>query len=184
LDKIGDAVLVAWAKIFSALPSSRLQLDCKQLGDPAVAAQFVEQLQQRSIDPARVMMRGQAPSRLAYLARYAEVDLMLDSFPFPGVTTTCEALWMGVPTLSLLGENLLARQGAAVLTVAGLGDWVARSVEEYIDKAVVMASDLPKLATLRAGLRAQVSASPLCDAERFARNFEEALWGMWRARAA
>ena len=109
--------------------------------------------------------------------------MILDTFPFPGGTTTCEALWMGVPTLTLAGDTLLARQGASMLTAAGLGDWVVTSAEDYIAKAVTLTSDIPKLAALRAGLRAQASTSPLFDAERFARNFEDALWGMWQARA-
>jgi protein O-GlcNAc transferase len=182
LDKFGDEVLSAWAHILTALPGARLSMACKQLGDPAMAAQFVERLQQHGIDPARVAMRGPASSREAYLARYAEVDVMLDSFPYPGVTTTCEALWMGVPTITLAGDTLLSRQGAGVLTAAGLGDWVATSVADYIDKAVALAGDVPKLAALRAGLREQVSTSPLFDAQRFARNFEDALWGMWQER--
>ena len=182
LDKLGETVLKAWAIIFTALPAARLRMACRQLGDPMVAAQFVKRLQQHGIDPARVIMSGPAPSRTAYLARYAEVDMMLDSFPYPGVTTTCEALWMGVPTLTLAGETLLARQGAGVITAAGLGDWVASNVEEYIDKAIAWSGNLPKLTALRAQMREQVSASPLYDAERFARNFEEALWGMWQAK--
>jgi len=139
-------------------------------------------LRQHGINPARVTILAHIKSRKEYLARYAEVDMMLDSFPYPGVTTTCEALWMGVPTLTLAGDTLLARQGAGVLTAAGMGDWIATDLSDYIDKAVSLAGDLPKLAALRAGLRAQVSASPLFDARRFARNFEDALWGMWQAR--
>ena len=115
-----------------------------------------------------------------YLAAHGEVDMILDTFPYPGGTTTCEALWMGVPTLTLAGDSLLSRQGASLLSAAGLGAWVANSQEEYVAKAVAFASDLPKLAALRAGLRAQVLASPLFDAPRFARNFEDALWGMWQ----
>jgi protein O-GlcNAc transferase len=182
LDKIGEEMLSAWANIFTVLPTARVKMACKQLGDPAVAAQFVERLQRHDIDPARVTMQGAAMSREEYLTRYAEVDVMLDTFPYPGVTTTCEALWMGVPTLTLAGATLLSRQGAGVLTAAGLPDWAAASVAEYIDKAVALAGGLPKLAKLRAGLREQVSASPLFDAKRFARNFEEALWGMWLVR--
>lgn len=181
LTKVGDDVLTVWGKILSAVPNARLRWQCKQLADPAVAAQFVERLQRHGIDPARVTMHG-AVSREAYLEAHAEVDVILDTFPFPGGTTTCEALWMGVPTLTLAGDTLLARQGASLLTAAGLGDWVATSVADYIDKAVVLSGDLPKLAKLRAGLREQVSASPLFDAKRFARNFEAALWGMWQGR--
>jgi predicted O-linked N-acetylglucosamine transferase (SPINDLY family) len=108
------------------------------------------------------------------------VDILLDTFPYPGVTTTCEALWMGVPTVTLAGDTLLSRQGAGVLTPAGLGDWVAESEDEYVAKALAFAADLPALARLRAGLREQVLASPVFDARRFARNFETALWGMWQ----
>jgi predicted O-linked N-acetylglucosamine transferase (SPINDLY family) len=182
LTKVGDEVLTVWGKILSALPNARLRWQCKQLADPTVAAQFVERLQQHGIDPARVTMHGAVP-REAYLDAHAEVDVILDTFPFPGGTTTCEALWMGVPPLTLAGDTLLARQGASMLTAAGLEDWVATSVADYVDKAVALAGDLPKLAALRAGLREQVSASPLFDAKRFARNFEAALWGMWRAKA-
>jgi len=181
LAKLGDAVLATWGKLFGALPSARLRLASKQLGDAAVAAQFMQRLQQHGIDAARVELRGSV-TRAAYLAAHAEVDVMLDTFPYPGGTTTCEALWMGVPTLTLAGETLLARQGASLLTAAGLSDWVANSEDEYIAKAIQLTSDLHKLAALRAGLRQQVLASPLFDAPRFARNFEAALWGMWREK--
>ena len=182
LTKVGDEVLMAWGKILAALPGAKLRWQCKQLGDPTVAAQFVERLRQHDIDPARVTMHG-AVAREAYLNAHAEVDVILDTFPFPGGTTTCEALWMGVPTLTLAGETLLARQGASLLTAAGLKEWVAASKEEYIAKAVALTNDLPKLAALRMGLREQVRTSPLFDAKRFAKNFEDALWGMWQARA-
>jgi protein O-GlcNAc transferase len=179
LAKVRNEVLAVWGKILNALPKARLRWQCKQLGDPTVAAQFGVRLQQHGIDPARVTMHG-AVSREAYLAAHAEVDMILDTFPFPGGTTTCEALWMGVPTLTLAGGTLLARQGASMLTAAGLADWVATSEADYIDKAVALANDLPKLAALRAGLREQVRVSPLLDAKRFAQNFETALWGMWQ----
>ncbi len=181
LAKVGSEVLTVWGRIFSALPNARLRWQCKQLGDHMVAAQFGERLRQQGIDSARVTLHGEV-SREAYLEAHAEVDALLDTFPFPGGTTTCEALWMGVPTLTLAGDTLLARQGASMLTAAGLGEWVATSEADYIDKAVVLSGDLPKLAALRAGLREQVRSSPLYDAKRFAKNFESALWGMWRTR--
>lgn len=133
------------------------------------------------ISTSRAHLQGPAPTREAYLARYGEVDMMLDSFPYPGVTTTCEALWMGVPTLSLAGDTLLSRQGAGMLVPAGLVEWVASSEDEYVEKAIQLGSDWNKLASLRAQLRKQVLSSPVYDAQRFARNFEAALWGMWQA---
>ena len=107
--------------------------------------------------------------------------MILDTFPYPGGTTTCEALWMGVPTLTLGGRQPAGQAGCQPAQAAGLAEWVANSKEEYVAKAIALASDLPKLAALRAGLRSQVLASPLFDAPRFARHFEDALWGMWQA---
>jgi protein O-GlcNAc transferase len=182
LTKVNDEVLMAWAKILNALPNARLRWQCKQFDDPGVATQLAERLQRHGIDPARIRMHG-ALSREAYLKAHAAVDVILDTFPFSGGTTTCEALWMGVPTLTLAGDTLLFRQGESLLTAAGLQDWVATSVAKYVDKAVALNDDLPRLATLRAGLREQVSVSPLFDTQRFARNFEDALWGMWQARS-
>lgn len=179
LTKVGDAVLEAWSGIFAALPDARLRMQCKQLNDAGVAAQLNARLQQHGIDPARVALHG-FTTRNAYLAAHAEVDMLLDTFPYPGGTTTCEALWMGVPTLTLAGETLLARQGASLLSAAGLNNWVSNDPSEYVQRAVALASDLPKLAALRATLREQVRTSPLFDAPRFARNFETALWGMWQ----
>lgn len=181
LAKVGDAVLAAWGRILAALPDARLRLQCKQLGDSLVMEALIQRLQRYSIDPARVVMHG-FTSRKAYLASHVEVDLILDTFPYPGGTTTCEAMWMGVPTLTLSGDSLMARQGASLLTAAGLGDWVADSTADYVGKAIAFASDIPRLASLRASLREKVLGSALFDGSRFARNFEEALWGMWQAR--
>ena len=181
-DKLGKEVLPAWSRILTALPDARLRMASKHLGNAAVTAQFVEKLRQHGIDPARGEMSGPSPTRETYLARYAEVDIMLDTFPYPGVTTTCEALWMGVPTITLAGETLLARQGAGVLTAAGLKNWIAASIDDYVEKAVALAGDPSGLAKLRAGLREQTGASPIFDAPRFARNFEKALWQMWQTR--
>jgi protein O-GlcNAc transferase len=178
LSKVSDEALEVWGKILSILPNARQRWQSKQLGDKAVAAQFLERLQLHGIDPTRVMLHG-AMSRETYLIAYAEVDVILDTFPYAGFTTTCEALWMGVPTLTLAGDTLLARQGAVVLTAAGLSDWVTGSKGEYINKAVALAGDIPKLAALRAGMREQACLSPLFDTPRFAKNFESALWGMW-----
>ena len=179
LAKASDGVLELWGKILAALPDSTLRMQCKQLDEPAQVEQLLQRLQKCGIAPARVSTH-RTTNRESYLAAHAEVDVILDTFPYPGGTTTCEALWMGVPTLTLAGDTLLARQGASLLSAAGLEQWIANSKEEYVAKAVALASDLADLAALRAGLREQVLASPLFDAPRFARNFEDALWGMWQ----
>lgn len=179
LTKVGDEVLATWSHILASLPDARVRWQCAQLGDPAVAELFVQRLQLHGIDPSRVTLHG-SDSRLNYLASHAEVDVILDTFPYPGGTTTCEALWMGIPTLTLAGNTLLSRQGASLLTAAGMGDWVANSEADYIAKAIAFAGDLPMLASLRTELRSKVLASPIFDARRFARNFEATLWEMWQ----
>ena len=126
----------------------------------------------------RLLLEGPS-SRADYFAAYNRVDIALDPFPYPGGTTTVEALWMGVPVLTLAGERFLSRQGVGLLMNAGLPDWVAADADDYVARAVAHAGDLPRLAALRAGLRQQVLASPVFDAQRFAGHFESALRGMW-----
>lgn len=179
--KVGDDVLKVWSAILTALPEARLRWQCKQFGDENVVKQLCKRFEQHGIDPDRVKVHG-SMSRAGYLAAHGEVDLILDSFPYPGGTTTCEALWMGVPTLTLAGESLLARQGASLLSAAGLTAWIAETEDDYIAKAIAFSGDLEGLVQLRARLRQQVLDSPLFDAERFARNFEQALSGMWGQR--
>jgi predicted O-linked N-acetylglucosamine transferase (SPINDLY family) len=137
-----------------------------------------ERLSRAGIAPERVTLAGQAP-REEYLLAHAGVDLILDTFPYCGATTTCEALWMGVPTLTLAGDTLVSRQGASLLACAGLDGWVANDEGDYVTRAIALASDVDRLARLRSCLRERVLASPLFDAQLFARHLEEALRGMW-----
>ena len=144
-------------------------------------ASLSDRLAKVNIAHERVMMTGSVP-RQTYLEAHGEIDIMLDTFPFSGGTTTCEALWMGVPTVTLAGNTMIARQGASMLTCAGLKDWVARTEEEYINIAMNKANDIKALAKLRTSLREQVQASPLFDAPTFARNLENALHEMWEEK--
>jgi predicted O-linked N-acetylglucosamine transferase (SPINDLY family) len=181
LAKVNDDVLSLWSRVLSECSGSRLRLQAASLADERTARALLERLRDHGIDPARVELAG-AMSRDDYLAAHAEVDLLLDTFPYPGGTTTCEALWMGVPTVTLAGGSMLARQGASLLCAAGLADWVAQTPDEYVALACAKAGDTGHLARTRAGLRRHVAASPLLDAARFSRHLEDALWGMWRAR--
>ena len=184
LPKVNDGTLSLWARVLTALPTARFRWQCKQFDDAGVRADTAGRLSRSGITPGRIELLGKV-SRGAYLAAYAEVDVVLDTSPFPGGTTTCEALWMGVPTLTLAGESMLARQGASLLTAAGLAEWIAESEDEFVTRAVSATGTreaISRLAELRSTLRAKVAASPLFDAERFARNLEDALWGMWERR--
>jgi len=176
--KVGDDVLDLWAEVMAKIPSSRLRWQCRSFRDDKVAAGLKKKLIKRGIASDRITLLG-ATLRAAYLAAHAEVDFMLDTFPFTGGTTTCEALWMGVPTLTLAGNSLISRQGASLMSAAGLADWVAESQEDYINKAVLLTNHVEQLAKLRAGLRAQALASALFDAARFAKNMQGLLWKMW-----
>jgi protein O-GlcNAc transferase len=178
LSKIDDAALALWARVMQALPTSRLRLQAKQLGDDTTREALLRRLSRAGITAGRVTLAGPS-TRHDYLAAHEEIDMILDTFPFPGGTTTCEALWMGVPTVTLMGQTLLSRQGASLLRCAGLPEWVALDEDQYVEKAVAEAGDVERLTRLRATLREQVLASPLFDGERFARQLEQALSGMW-----
>ncbi len=180
LTKMNDAVVAVWARILNSVPDSRLLLKTKQLSEPAVCDKTLQRFAACGIAPERLLLSRTTVSRDDHLAAYNKVDIALDTFPYPGVTTSAEALWMGVPVLSLRGDRFMSRTAGSIAHNAGLPDWVAADEDDYVAKAVAFASDLQRLAALRAGLRQQVLASPLFDAPRFARNFEDALWGMWQ----
>ena len=132
--------------------------------------------------PIERFILEEGSSRELYLAAYGNVDFMLDTFPFPGGTTTCEALWMGVPTLTLTGNTLLERQGMAILNCVGLTDWIANDETDYIQKAIYFANNTHLLCQIRANLRQTMATSPLVDAAQFALDFEQALFAMWKEK--
>jgi protein O-GlcNAc transferase len=179
LSKMNDAVVALWAQVLDAVPGSRLFLKYQQLSDASVRQSTRERFAAHGIAPDRLIFEGHVP-RANYLAAYQRVDIALDPFPFPGGTTTVEALWMGVPVLTLADERFLSRQGVGLLMNAGLPEWVAIDPQDYVVRAARHAGDLHVLASLRNGLRRQVLASPIFDAPRFASHFEDALRDMWR----
>ena len=178
LAKLNSAVLDVWVKVLIAAPATRLLLKSKQLGDAGTQQKLRAQFASRGIDGGRITLEGQS-SRADYLAAYNRIDIALDTFPFPGGTTTAEGLWMGVPVVALRGDRLLSRQGESLLMNAGLQDWIASDSDDFVALALAKAGAIGELARLRAGLRQQVLASPLFDARRFATHFEAALRGMW-----
>ena len=179
LSKINDDVVRCWARILTAVPKSRLFLKARQLGDPTVLERTEQRFVELGVPSARMILEGPS-SREVYLARYHEVDIALDPFPYTGGTTTAEALWMGVPVLTMTGRSLLERQGVGLLANAGLPEWIAEDRDDYIARAVSYSENTQGLALLRKGLRQKVLASPIFDAQLFANNFEVALRDMWR----
>jgi protein O-GlcNAc transferase len=181
LNKINDAVVALWAEVLHAVPASRLLLKTKELTDSSAQELTRARFAAHGIDPARLTLEGYTP-RLENFAAYRRVDIALDPFPYPGGTTTVEALWMGVPVLSRRGDRFLSHAGESLLSNAGLPDWIADNDVDYIAKAQAFAADPAQLAALRAGLRARLLASPLCDAPRFAAHLAAAFTGMWQAQ--
>ena len=173
--KINPGVLQLWSEVLKQVPGSRLLIKCPALTDDTVRERVSAALQALGIGAERVDLMGHTRTRQEHLALYERVDIALDTFPYNGTTTTCEALWMGVPVLSLAGQRHAGRVGASLLRAAGLADWLAESPEAFVAIARRRASDIGALATLRASLRQQVEASPLCDAESFTHRLETAL---------
>lgn len=179
--KINDEVLGAWARILRARPDARLQLLAKQ---GSHRRRFTEALTKLGVAPEQLCFADYLPStpdlsQGALLARYHEIDLALDTFPYGGMTTTLDALWMGVPVVSLVGRRNLGRAGLSILSNVGLADFAAPSVDAYVDLAIKTAEDKPALAALRAGLRTKMQASPLLDAAGFTRKVEAGFRDMW-----
>ncbi|MSU71780.1 MAG: hypothetical protein EXS43_05505 [Opitutus sp.] len=120
------------------------------------------------------------PTTAGHLAEYLAVDIALDTYPYHGTTTTCDALWMGVPVITLAGEEHRSRVGVSLLTAVGLQEWVAGSPAEYVVRAVELARDRPRLAALKAQLRGRMAASPLVDGRAFTAKLEAAFAAMMR----
>ncbi|HEY8026674.1 MAG TPA: peptide-binding protein, partial [Burkholderiaceae bacterium] len=177
LTKMNDRVVALWASVLANIPHSKLLLNTKQLSDAATREATWQRFADAGIGRERVLLEYITP-RANSVAAYSRVDIALDPFPYNGGTTTAEALWMGVPVLTLAGERLAGRMGVSQLSNVGLQNWIAESEADYVAKAAQLC-DIQALATLRAGLRQQALASPLFDAPRFAGHFAQALRGMW-----
>jgi predicted O-linked N-acetylglucosamine transferase (SPINDLY family) len=179
LSKVNDTVVALWSRVLAAVPGSRLFLKSAQFVEARVRRGMFERFAAFGIAPERLILEGLVP-RADYLKPFQRVDIALDPFPYPGITTSVENLWMGVPVLTLSGNSFLSRQGVGLLMNAGLPDWIAGDADEYVALALSHSSDLQRLSSLRAGLRQRVLVSPIFDAPLFARHFEAALRGMWQ----
>jgi protein O-GlcNAc transferase len=179
LAKMTDDVLDLWVRVLREVPQSRLLIKAHELDRKHAVETTLQRFAERGIGSSQLVFEGGA-KRGEYFRTYHRVDIVLSPFPYPGGTTTAEALWMGVPVVAMRGDRFLGHICESVLHSAGFGDWICNDEASYIAKAVELAADANALATLRAGLREHVLASPMCDARRFARNFEDALDGMWR----
>jgi predicted O-linked N-acetylglucosamine transferase (SPINDLY family) len=177
--KLTPAVLALWADVLHAVPGARLLLKWHSLDDADERRRLTDAFAAHGIAATRLALRGYSP-HAAMLAEYGDVDIALDPFPFCGGLTSCEALWMGVPVITLPGVRPVSRQTFALLSQLGLTELAARDAGDYVARAAALAGDAPRLAALRAGLRGRIGASTLGDAARFTRALEDALRTLWR----
>jgi predicted O-linked N-acetylglucosamine transferase (SPINDLY family) len=179
LTKMTDSVVATWARILRNVPGSKLLIKASQLNEPILRNRTLHRFGEQGIGADRLILAETTPSRAEHLSMYNKVDIALDTFPYPGVTTSVEALSMGIPVLTLRGDGILARAGESICMNAGLAEWIAADEEDYVRKAQSFAQQTTELLQLRKHLREQVLESPLFDSTRFATNYEEALWQMW-----
>jgi len=179
--KVNDPLLRLWSRILAAVPNSRLLIKSGGLEDPRLQHDARTRAAAHGIDPTRLDLLGHLPSQSNHLAAYARADIALDTFPYHGTTTTCEALSMGVPVISLTGSAHVSRVGLSLLTAVGHPEWCATDEDAYVTTAATLAHNPTHLATLRESLPAQLAASPLCDQQAFVSRLSSTLEGLWAA---
>lgn len=182
LPKIQPAVVAVWAEVLQRVPGSRLVLKSRALGDGEARRRLLAMFAGHGVEEARIELAGALPSHTQHLEIYNRIDVALDTFPYHGTTTTCEALWMGVPVVVRAGATHVARVGVSLLERIGLGELAVDSDAGYIERAAGLAGDLARLSEIRAGLRARMAESPVTDAAGFTRDLEAAYRRMWEER--
>jgi predicted O-linked N-acetylglucosamine transferase (SPINDLY family) len=179
--KLSPATIAVWSRVLAAVPGARLKLKfVGAFADPATRRRHEAAFAAHGIGAERLDLAHGRREPAEHLAEIGEADIALDPWPFNGSTTSFEALWMGLPVVSLAGSCFVGRVGASLLNAAGLPELIAADEDAYVRIAAGLAADRARLAALRAGLRARVAASPLCDAERYTRSVEQAYREMWR----
>ncbi|MCA9096683.1 MAG: hypothetical protein KDA68_24560, partial [Planctomycetaceae bacterium] len=173
--KYSDALMRCWARIADRAPDLRFLIKLYHANDDSYQRMFLRKFAEVGIDRERVIIEKKKASWDDHMDTYNEIDLGLDTFPYNGTTTTCEALAMGVPVVTLRGQRHAARVGASLLGNLGLPELIAETEDDYVDLAAGLIADPDRLAGLRNGLRDRFLASPVCDAARFGADFAEAL---------
>jgi len=169
-----------WSKALQALPDARLMLKSKSFGDTETVNRLLSLFERHGVEAGRLEFIGWVASSEEHLALYDRAHIALDTFPYSGCTTTCEALWMGVPVITLAGDESRSRMSLSVMRQIGLNDFVAESPEAYVDIAKRFANDIDTLQMVRSSLRDKMKLSSLLDAASFTRAVESAYREMWK----
>lgn len=176
--KLNPALFETWAEILLRVPGSHLRLKARTLTDDGVRKELKSYFTERGIEEDRLDFFGHTKKIADHLNHYHSVDIALDSFPYHGTTTTCEAMWMGCPVVTRAGKTHVSRVGVSLLTAVGLQEFITDTREAYIEKAVALAGQTDRLEELRAGMRDRMRQSVLMDEKRFVQGFEKALMEM------
>ena len=180
LPKVAPEVVETWARILELVPGSRLLIKTRPLADGQTRNRYLELFVARGIEGGRIELCSWIASRSGHLGAYNRIDNGLDPFPYNGTTTTCEALWMGIPVVTLRGYRHSSRVGASILTRVALKELIAETKDAYVEKAVSLANAPDRLSELHKDLRNLMQGSPLCDSGAFTRDVEAAYREMWR----
>ena len=180
LAKVNQETINHWAVILKQIPNSRLLLKSKSLQDSGACDRIYKLFADKGINCQRLVLKAWEKGINNHLAIYNQVDIALDTYPYHGTTTTCEAMWMGVPVITLAGEAYVSRVGVSLLSAVGLNEFIAESPEEYMQKAVELANNCQRLTELRQNLRSKMQSSSLTDGKVFTQDLELAYRQMWR----
>jgi predicted O-linked N-acetylglucosamine transferase (SPINDLY family) len=180
LAKLSSSTVALWSRVLEEVPGSHLMLKNQALMDVGTRELVIERFEREGIDRSRLMLTKPVQPLSAYLAEYRAVDIVLDTVPYCGGTTTCDAIWMGVPVVTQLGGRFSARMGASILTAVGHEDLIAEDDDSFVSIAKVLAEDHGRRQDLRDSLRDSMAKSSLCDVEAFAHRFQDALRLAWR----
>jgi predicted O-linked N-acetylglucosamine transferase (SPINDLY family) len=178
--KINDDVIDLWAEILDAIPESRLHLKfINILSNKSIAKRILARFEFKGIPSKRIYLISKKENAYDHLLRYNQADIALDTFPFSGATTTFQAMWMGVPVVTLLGDRFIARMGGTLMSQVGLGSITANTKDEYLSLAISMAKDINRLQETRKTLRKKISDSSLCNGLLYTQNLEKAYHDMF-----
>lgn len=181
--KVTDDALKVWSDLLQKVPGSRLLLKSIGLTDSGISQQVRQRLREAALPDERVDLLGPTATTAGHLATYSQIDIALDTFPYNGTTTTCEALWMGVPVVTLLGNRHAARVGASLLNAVNHQEWIASNTAGYSQAVEAIAAKTEERATLRTRLREDMARSCLLDHSHQADRFETTLRECWKANS-
>ena len=178
--KLSDSALKLWSEVLTSIENSKILIKLLQFEYQGIKDRIIKQFERNGVKPNRIIFTERTEHRDQALELYNSIDICLDTFPFQGNTTTLEAAWMGVPTLTMKGDRFIFHFGEANNANMELSEWIAENQKDFIIRAIKFSSDLKQLSELRQRLRDQLLKSPICDAPRLANHFDKMLWKMWK----